>query len=109
MENFMGNFKGTKKNERNWNRLVSLQTTAKKLKSQEGGSFKVNLRFGETDNTHRSCVVSFETSSPMIIMDRNQRSTLAEMILLSDDMSTVYIEEKSKIRFVFGIRDVWEA
>lgn len=105
----MEKFVGTKKNERNWNRLMSLQTVAKKLKSHEDVHFKCELKFGETDNSRRSCIVAVETSSPMLLFDLNQRSALAELTLLCDDMSTVYIKESQKIRFVFGIRDVWEA
>lgn len=104
MENFVGKIRI----ERNYKRLMNLHTVIEKLKKQEDSLFQIEVHYGDTDNTHKNAIVGFETNSPMLLMQLNQRSALAELIMLSDDVSTVYVKETGKIRFVFGVRDIWE-
>lgn len=104
----MENFVGKTRNERNHKKYMNLHTVIEKLKKQEDGLFQIEVHYGDTDNTHRNAIAGFEVDSPMLLMQLNQRSALAEMIMLADDVSTVYVKETGKIRFVFGVRDIWE-
>ena len=105
---FEENFKGTKRNEKQYKKLMNLQTVAKKLKGLQDPIFECNIFFGATDNKQRSCIVCVEGESPVLMMQKSQIMALAEMMMIADDVSTAYVKDKGLIRYTFGVRDVWE-